>query len=83
LGGIDTTQLRHREIEDHDVRFQFERLPHGLTAVGGFADHLPTGLRSEPRPTAQPPAVSDDRVTLWFGYRTVGPCHLDQGYDVE
>jgi hypothetical protein len=52
LGGIDTTQLRHREIEDHDVRFQFERLPHGLTAVGGFADHRPTGLRFEDLPQA-------------------------------
>src|SRR5262245_49080619 len=70
LDRIDTAQLRHREVEDDHIRFQFQRLPYRLPTVGSLADHLPAGLRLENLPEA----LTDQRVIV--GQKNADGRHL-------
>jgi hypothetical protein len=60
LNRVHAPKLRHREVENDEVRLQLQRLTHRLTAVRRLANHFPPALRLEN--LAQ--AFADQRVVV-------------------
>jgi hypothetical protein len=50
--GFQSTEARHADIEQHDVRLQLRGLLDGFDAVGGLATHFPDGTPGEQRAQA-------------------------------
>ena len=46
--------MRHRDIQERDVRPGQLRLSHGLAPIGRFRDHGKSGLAFEQQPEASP-----------------------------
>jgi hypothetical protein len=44
---FDAVKFRHPDVDDRNVRLQFDGLLYSLRAVGGFADDRPRALRAE------------------------------------